>query len=79
VGSRSKIRQPGVSFGESIYTADGRRLGAVLLIAEDELVIEGGELTRRYFVLDCDEIHRTDRGTLVTSLTLAEAKAREQR
>ena len=79
MGSRPGDKQPEVSFGDSVYTADGRRLGAVLLISGDELVVEGGVLARRYFVLGCMEVDRSERGTLVTSLTLEEAKTRERR
>lgn len=71
--------QPGVSLGNTVYTADGRRIGVVLLIHGDAFVVEGGVTARRYFVINQTDIVRSHHGVLTTSLTLDEVKTRERR
>lgn len=68
-----------ISNGDVVCTADGHRLGEVVAASDDTLVVENGLFFRRQYTLGHHEIDRCEHGVLITSLTLTDAKAREQR
>lgn len=62
--------------GDPVYTADGYRLGRVLLTRGDELVVERDTFARQYYVLDGRDIDRVENRALITRLTRNDAEAR---
>lgn len=69
VASIGGAQRPGVAIGDIVYTVDGHRLGDVVTIHHEEVVVEVGLMFRWHYVVHADEITHSEGLAPTTALT----------